>query len=149
MPVPFAANENLAAVPVQVVELQSSHFSRTQAQANEQREDGVVASADYTAPVATGQQSLDQRRVDPARQRTQPPTRYAGYGSSERGVRQPCHVQVPQQRTQARDQVLRRRNTAPRTFPSNECRDVRSAQAAEFDGVDIQLVRQEQAADAR
>ena len=71
----LAAHEQQPAAPVDVIEPDRGDLAGAQPQPRQQQQDRVVAPADQPAPIATGQQPLDRRRLQPARQRAIPQIR--------------------------------------------------------------------------
>ena len=55
----FAAHENLAALPVQVVQGHGQHFAAAQTEASQEQQDCVITLAGRSAAIAAAQESLD------------------------------------------------------------------------------------------
>ena len=82
-------------------------LARAQPQARQQQQDREVASADQPAPVTTGHQPLDRRRLQAPRQRAIPQIRDRGQRPHQRRLDPPCQMQIAQERAQRGHQIPR------------------------------------------
>ncbi len=134
-------------MPVHVVELQAGHLPGPQAQAHQQRQDGVVAPPDHATLITAGKQTVHLGGRKPPRQRALSPPGDAGHRRRQRRRGDARHVQVAQQRTQRHHQILRRSNAPPGALAPHKPGDLRGAQLRKVQAVHPGLRHQEQAGD--
>jgi hypothetical protein len=82
----LASNDDFAGSPVDVIELESHHFTGAEAETGKQKKDGVVAAAGRGATVAGFEQTFDFLRTQVLGHGGQPPISYRWYRSGHCGL---------------------------------------------------------------
>jgi len=79
----LAAYMQLSRVPVDVIEFETCHFARTQAQSCEQQQDGIVTTPCRLIPIDAAQQLTDFIGCDRPGDRRHRPVRHDRYGDGQ------------------------------------------------------------------
>jgi hypothetical protein len=127
-PASLAANDQLSAPPVQILEPDRGDLARPQPQPDHQQQDRVITPADRPPPVTASQKPLDRRRVQPAWQRAVAQVCDARHRPLQRHRDQPRDVQVAQQRAQHRHQIPRASDAASRALTRQKRAHIRRHQ---------------------
>src|SRR5436853_6703609 len=104
LPIAFSSNAHLSDVPVNVIELEKSHFAGTQPQPCEQQDDRVVAAADRSMPIDARQQLTDLVRSNRTRDRCHRPICDSGHCGSQVQSHSSAIARVTQEGTQGSGQ---------------------------------------------